>query len=129
MPIERSDARVKRSDGLVLIAIWEFLTAAPLFIAIVAISMFAFPSVISNGGVGGIFGLSVAMLFVLPFFCLAVGAGVGLLLRREWGRVLAIIHSALSLFFVPIGTIIGVLAIVYLVTPQTRQYFKMTADG
>lgn len=119
---------MKRSDALILIAIWEFLTAVPPFIAIVAISVFGFPSVISDGEAGGIFGLSVAMVLLLPFFCLAVAAGVGLLLRSEWGRVLAIIHSALSLFFVPIGTIIGVLAIVYLVTSQTRDYFKPTAD-
>jgi len=127
-PLERSDAQVKRSDGLILIAIWEFITAAPLFIAIVAMSVFGFPSVISVGSVGGIFGLSVATVLFLPFFFLAAGAGTGLLLRREWGRVLAIIHSALGLLFVPIGTIIGVLAIIYLVTPQTRDYFKTTAE-
>jgi hypothetical protein len=119
---------VKRDQLLILIAIWEFLTAMPLFIAIVAISVFAYPAVISNGGVGGIFGVSVAMLAVLPFFCLAVGAGVGLLLRQEWGRVLAIIHSALSLLFIPIGTIVGTLSIVFLVTSGTREIFKSSEE-
>ena len=118
---------MKRSDALVLIAIWEFLTAAPLFIAIVAISVFAYPAVIEDGDAGGIFGVSVAMVILLPLFCVALAGGVGLLLRREWGRILAIIHSAVSLFFIPFGTIIGVLAIIYLVTPQTREYFGRPA--
>ncbi len=119
---------MKRDQLLILIAIWEFLTAAPLFIGIVAISVFAYPAVISNGGVGGIFGVSVAMLALLPFFCLAVGAGVGLLLRQEWGRVLAIIHSALSLLFIPIGTIVGTLSIVFLVTSGTRKRFGSSRE-
>lgn len=115
---------MKRSDALILIAVWEFLTAAPPFIAIVAISVFAFPDVVGPNDAGGIFGLSIALLVLLSFFGLAIGAGVGLLMRKEWGRILAIIHSAFSLLFVPFGTIIGILAIIYLVTSQTREYFQ-----
>ena len=115
---------MRRSDALILIAIWEFLTAVPPFIGIIAISVFAYPAVIDEGSVGGVFGVSVAMLFMLAFFGLALMAGIGLLTRKEWGRILAIVHSALSLFFVPFGTIIGVLSIVYLVTSQTRGYFR-----
>ena len=59
----------------------------------------------------------------LAFTSLAVGAGVGLLASKEWGRVLAIVHSALSLFNIPFGTAIGALALVYLLRSRTREYF------
>ena len=124
--MERRYETVKRSDALILIAVWEFLTAAPPFIAILAISIFAFPDVIGDSDAGAIFGLSIALLMLVSFFGLAVGAGIGLLLRKEWGRILAIIHSVFSLLFVPFGTIIGVLAIIYLITSQTRGYFEPT---
>lgn len=115
---------MKRSDALILIAVWEFLTAVPPFIAIVAIAVFAFPGVVERGDAGGIFGLSIALLTLLAFFCLAFAAAVGLLMRKEWGRILALVHSAFSLLFIPFGTIIGILSIIYLLTGQTREYFQ-----
>lgn len=133
---------MNKPDLLVLIAIWEFITAFVAFIGIVAIAVFAFPAVLGvwgtidwgysygmmgNGNmpmVGSIFGLSVAILFLLCFLAVAVLGGIGLMTGKEWGRITAIVHSAISLICVPIGTVIGVLAIIYLVKPEVKGYFN-----
>ena len=43
---------------------------------------------------------------------------------HEWARIIGIIHSALSLFFTPIGTVIGTLSIIYLVRQDVRDFFN-----
>jgi hypothetical protein len=108
----------KRLNLLLLIAIWEFITALLALIGISAIAVFAFPEVIDPfvGAAipGTIFGLSVAILILLCYIGLAVAGGIGLLQGKEWGRVLSITHGTLTLFFPPFGTIIGILVIIYL---------------
>jgi hypothetical protein len=131
---------MKKPDLLILIAIWEFISAFVVFIGIVAIAVFAFPAVLGvwsdwgyNDGMmlndsgmgrpGAIFGLSVAILILLCYLALAIASGIGLLTGKEWGRITAIVHSALSLFSIPIGTVIGVLAIIYLTKQEVKDYF------
>ena len=135
---------MKKPDLLVLIAIWEFISAFVAFIGIVAIAVFAIPFVLgvwgnweyyggyyngmmwNNGDmprVGAVFGLSVAILIFLCYLVIAIVAGIGLLKGKEWGRITGIIHSALSVFCTPIGTIIGVLSIIYLTKQETKDYF------
>ena len=63
-------------------------------------------------------------LVLLTYIGLSVAAGVGLIIEREWGRILAIIHSALIVIWIPIGTVIGVLSLIYLTKPEVRQYFE-----
>jgi hypothetical protein len=130
---------MKKPDLLILIAIWQFFTAFIALVGIAAIALFAFPAVIDNwdygwgsmgwrsGMMGGVFGLSVAILFFVCFMAFAIAAGVGLMLKRghEWARIVSIVHSALSLFAPPIiGTIIGTLSIIYLVRQDVRDYFN-----
>jgi hypothetical protein len=45
---------------------------------------------------------------------LAIAAGVGLLQRSEWGRILAIISAFLSLIHFPFGTTLGIWTLVVL---------------
>ena len=116
---------MKGNDVLLLIAIWQFLTAAGAFIGIVAIAVFAFPDV---SDAGGYFGLSVATVILLGYFGLAVAAGVGLLMGKQWGRIAAIVHAALSLLSAPFGTIIGALTLVYLLRSKTREYFETAPE-
>jgi hypothetical protein len=112
---------LKRPDLLILIAIWQFVVAALCLVGIVAIGIFAFPSV---SHISGIFGLTVAVVALAVVLGVGVAGGVGLLLGKEWGRILSIVHGALSLFNFPIGTVVGVLAMVYLVRPEVREYFS-----
>lgn len=118
---------MKRPDVFILIAVWEFFTAAGALIGMSAIFLFAFPEVTHLHGVdnvGAVFGLSIAILLLSFTAILAVAAGIGLLAGKEWGRVLSIVYATFSLIRIPFGTIIGVLVIVYLVKPDVREYFE-----
>ncbi len=118
---------MRRPDLIILIAVWEFLGAFLAFIGIIAIFVFAFPEVSSLHGidsVGGIFGLSIAVLVLLFCLCIAIAGGIGLLGGKEWGRILSLVLAALSLLCIPFGTIIGILVIVYLIKPEIRDYFE-----
>ncbi len=132
---------MKRPDMLVLIVVWEFITAFIALIGIAAIATFAFPAVLNNfwgygygmmngnyyGNmpmVGAIFGLSIAILVLLCYIALAVIGGIGILLRHEWGRMVSLVHNALSLICIPFGTIIGTLSIVYLTRQEVKDFFS-----
>ncbi len=120
---------MRRPDLLILIAVWEFMSAFGAFIGIISISVFAFPEVASLGGIGsagGIVGLSIAVLVLMFYLIIAIAGGIGLLGGKEWGRILSLVHAALSLLWIPIGTIIGILIIVYLMKPEIRDYFEST---
>jgi hypothetical protein len=111
---------LKRHDGLVLIAVWDFITALWLLIPVIAIAIFAFPN---TDDAGGYFGLSIVTVVLLSLLGLSLAAGIGLLTRKEWGRILAIVHAAMSLIVIPVGTIIGALSLVYLTRSRIREYF------
>ena len=126
---------MKKPDLVVLIAVWEFLTALAILFIITGIAsafFYAYPwvwwdammwDVPRFGGIA-IFILGIALLVVLAYFVIALMGGIGLLRGREWGRIIAIIHAALSLFWMPIGTVIGVLVLVYLTKSDVREYFE-----
>ncbi len=67
--------------------------------------------------------LGSVLLVMVAYFILALMGGIGLLKGREWGRILSIIHAALNLFWVPVGTVIGVLILIYLTKTETQEYF------
>ena len=117
---------MKRPDLLILVAVWEFLTALGAAIGISAIAVFVFPKVGLLWGpalVGGIFFLSIGVLILLCYIGIAVAGGIGLLNGKEWGRILSITHAAISLLWFPVGTIIGILALIYLMQSGVREYF------
>jgi hypothetical protein len=111
---------------VLLIAIWAFLSAIFNFIAILAVLVFAVPEALFRGPptAGDIFGMSVGTLYLIAGLALGVAGGIGLLQGKEWGRVVTIMKAALSLFVIPIGTIIGILVLVYLFRPEVREYFQ-----
>jgi hypothetical protein len=105
-----------RPTGVVLIAIYHFLTAAVLLLIAIA--------VIVGGGLLGTFlsshfesrfgtGLGlivgiVAAVFLCGMAVLAVIAGYGLWAMREWGRILNIVLAAISLLFALPGLLFSV---------------------
>lgn len=71
----------------------------------------------------GIIGFAVAVfLFLLSLPGLL--AGYGLLQRKRWGRILAIIVGALHLASVPVGTALGVYTFLILLKPEAEVYFR-----
>ena len=51
-------------------------------------------------------------------------AGIGLLKKKEWGRILTLIVSFISLLNIPLGTALGIYSIVILMKEESFQYFK-----
>jgi hypothetical protein len=50
-------------------------------------------------------------------------AGAGLLARKAWGRILALVISGLNLVCFPVGTILGVYGLVVLLQDSATEYF------
>lgn len=74
-------------------------------------------------GVLGLIGL-VAILIMTFIGLPSIIAGVGLLRRREWGRILALVVGFLSLIDIPIGTALGVYSILMLMDDEAKRHFQ-----
>lgn len=118
---------MKKPDLLILVIMWEFISAFGALVGMSAIFIFALPSVLDLediARVGGLFGISIGLFVLFCFIAITIAAGIGLLIGKEWGRILSLAHAALTLIIIPIGTIIGILVIIYLLTPEVREYFQ-----
>jgi len=62
--------------------------------------------------------------FLLIFSLPDIIAGIGLLKRKSWARILALILACLDLILIPIGTIIGAYCIWVLVHDDTVKLFE-----
>ncbi len=71
----------------------------------------------------GIVGTSVGLLLAalsLP----GMIAGYGLLTRKAWGRILALIVGIINLVNIPVGTVIGLYALWVLMQERAVDYFE-----
>lgn len=120
---------MKKPDLLMLVVVWEFLTAFLAFIGLLAIAILAFPdataSMWGSAIPGAIFALSVGILILISYIIISVTAAVGIIKDQEWGRVLSIVHAAFTLIAIPVGTIISVLIIIYLTRQDVTEYFRL----
>jgi polyferredoxin len=115
----------ERDNLLIWIVVWEFLYAA---IALILVYIVVYESYLEPEDPPP-FAVSVAFIVILvAYFSLSMAAGVGLFMRKQWGRIVAIIQAALSLLNIPIGTVIGALILVYMLKPQTKEYFKAVTE-
>jgi hypothetical protein len=138
---------MKKPDLLILVAIWEFISAFFLFISMCFMYLAYFISIpwwmggmgahvwedalgswTSLGPIEG-FVMGFLGLIILAFLILSLLGGIGLLRGREWGRILSIIQAALSLLWLPIGTVVGILILIYLVRTEVRDYFAAGGTG
>jgi len=130
---------MKKPQLLVLVAVWEFLCAFGILIGIGGVSSYFFftvPGVWWDGMMGGwgmwdlprignfaIIVMGFVLLIMVAYFVLSLMGGIGLLKGREWGRIVSIVHAALSLFWIPIGTVVGILILIYLTKTEVQEYF------
>jgi hypothetical protein len=63
-------------------------------------------------------------LFILVMSIPDIIAGIGLLERRPWARVLGIVLCILGLLHFPFGTIVGVYGLWVLFSPETEALFR-----
>ena len=54
-------------------------------------------------------------------------AGIGLLRRKEWSRILALIIGFLNLLNIPFGTALGIYTIWVLFKPEATEYLRQPA--
>ena len=124
---------------IILIAIWRFLTAFIICGGDIAIAVTQFPEVVQEIRVSEnyaqvlmvimLFTLIIITLVMLTLVIVSVAVGIGLIKGESWSRVLAIVFAVLDLLWIPIGTIIGLLSLMYLFRPEVREYFKAAGPG
>ena len=119
---------MKRPDLLLLVAIWAFFSAFLYFAGIVPIAVFAFPETLGFGygpaSVSGSIALGFAIFVLLCCAGLSLAGGIGIVMAKSWGRIISIVVAILSCFWFPVGTVIGVLVIIYLTRSEVREYFE-----
>ena len=118
---------VSRPDGVVLIAIWFILGAVFAMIGAAALAIFAIPAVVSevegDGRYFAMAGIGFGLFVIVLAGVADVIAAIGVLRLRPWGRWLAIVLAALGLFLFPVGTVVGVLIIWYLLGDEAKVAF------
>ena len=119
---------MKKPDLLVLVIVWQFLSAFLALTGLIAVAIVAFPdataSMLGSALPGFIFGVSIVVLILLSYIIVSIIAAVGIMKNRDWGRIMGIVQAALSIFGPPVGTIVGILILVYLLRPDIEGYFK-----
>jgi hypothetical protein len=124
-------------DGLrthVPIVGWVLILSGALFLAI---AVFTFMLLAGIGMVTGdpeaqrILGIvgTFTALFMGALSLPGMLAGAGVLWRKTWGRVLAIVISILNLVNVPVGTLVGFYALWVLFQESAADYFEGSSLG
>jgi len=78
--------------------------------------------------------LILVALLILIFSLPGIIGGIGVLRRKEWGRVVVLVISFFNLLNVPLGTILGAYSIWAMMTSETVDLFRgeeavVEADG
>ncbi len=110
------------------IVAWLNIAGAVIMLLIAAFLMILLPSIGAMSGdrdalgILAIVGVSVGG-FMIVLALPGLLAGIGLLRRRNWGRILAIVVSFLNLLNFPIGTVIGAYSLWVLFQDTAAGYF------
>lgn len=116
---------VKRPNQLVLIAIWQFLTVLPILYFLLMYVGLAAGQISATDWIGLLLWVyGAALAGILGYIVVPVVGGIGLMKGHEWGRKLSIAYAILSLALLPIGTIIGILSLRYLMRKDVKEYFS-----
>ena len=112
--------------GILWIVFGALSLFAALFILLLFFGITLIPGVdFAAGGVLKVIGVIVGAYLGLLGLPKIIG-GIGLLNGREWGRVLVIIMSFLSLVNIPVGTALGVYSLIVLFNRESIEYFRST---
>ena len=76
-------------------------------------------------GLAGTFISGLLVMLGLP----SVVAGFGLLVHKTWSRYLAVALGVLNLFYVPVGTLVGIYTVWVLIQEKAAMYFTQTSSG
>jgi len=126
---------MERPQHLLLVAIWQIFCAVTAFLGILTMLLVILPAFIGMVGYGfGVFPNVIVLfagtgaIFLLGFFIISLVAAIGTVKGASWARNLGIVQAGISILNVPVGTIAGILIIMYLVRPEVTGYFY-TGNG
>ena len=111
-----------------LLGVAYIICALPVLLGALAVLVFAISGVVASGVSGnelyfGLAGVGFGMLLMaVSGFALMI-SGVGLLARMAWARIVSMVLAVLMLIVVPIGTVVGVAALVILLQEDVRREF------
>ncbi len=105
----------------------NFGTERPIGVIILAIlGIMGGLSIIASAALAAAFisgiGLIVAVIGIIFLF-----VSVSLFTGKNWSRILILIFSVIILIAIPVGTIIGIIFIIYFTRPHVVAYFKRVA--
>ncbi len=137
---------MNKPQNLPLVAIWQLFSAITTFFGILTMLLIALPIIFGFSSYWGTYpgnvpfigsfpGIitfigSISLVFMLAFFIISLAAGIGTLQGKSWARSLGFVQAVMSVINVPIGTICGVLIIMYLGKPEVIEYFnRQTPSG
>jgi len=106
---------LERPTVITILAILHFLSGAAMLLFTVA----AFASRNDPEPVGAVFGV-----IFLVWGLLNLATGVGLWTMREYGRILQIIFACIGLLAIPVGTIIAIFILIYMLKPGVKVLFS-----
>ena len=67
---------------------------------------------------------NIIMVVIVILSIPGIIAGIGLLKRKEWARILTLILSVIDLINFPVGTAVGAYSIWAMVQPEVVEHFK-----
>lgn len=120
---------MKRPDGVTIIAVYHWLLAVLSVFGICGVIFGMFAAIASGerGVIGALLGLTMALFFVVASVVINVLVGWGLWRLKPWARIAAIVLAIFHLPAFPIGTLIGVLILWYLLAdPDAKAAFGVT---
>lgn len=120
--------KVKTSRILLLIYGWlQIIVGAGLLLLFLLLSFF----IGISGEEGAIFGSLVfsGFGFIIAIFVGGMGivdllAARGLSQGKDWGRILSIVLAVFMLTNFPLGTVFGILILIYLLDQESADYFS-----
>ena len=125
-PMNYGDAPRTRPTGItVLAALYVLAGLIMLAMPLMVTAMLAMMGMGGNGEMGAMIGIGTVCWVVFGILALIYFAiAYGLLKGQHWARIAAIIFAILSLFSIPIGTIIGIIVLWYLFKPDVKAWFQ-----
>ena len=114
--VDYPPARIQRPLGITLLGILQVLAG------VVSLILSSTITALLSLTPFGVLGLGLIVISVLQIIF-----GAALLTGRNWARIIVMILAVIELISFPLGTVIGIILLIYLTRPRVVAYFKQQA--
>jgi len=109
---------MRRPEGVTMVAIWFFIQASFALLGLGGMTI-GFLGLWTGGGeyndiLFGTLGMILGVMLIVGAGAAFLATGLGLWRLKEWSRSAAIVLAVLQLLVIPIGTIAGIMILLYL---------------